>query len=482
MKRIHNIALGCLLMATFVVACSGGSKKGDPGPVTPPPVTPTTSDVEVWMTKADKSVLLAKQTVPLNFKDTVNVNPTIVVDDAQTFQTIDGFGYCLTGGSASLIHGLPEATQDALLHELFATDSNNIGVSYLRISIGASDLSASVFSYDDVAAGDTDPTLASFSIDKEKADLIPVLKKILAIAPDIKILGSPWSAPAWMKTNGSFKGGSLQPSYYAVYAQYFVKYIQAMKAAGIPIDAITPQNEPLNEYNNPSMLMVASDQATFIKNDLGPAFQAAGITTKIIVYDHNADHPDYPNTIYADAGASAFVNGSGFHLYAGDISVLTTVHNAYPDKQVYFTEQWVGGPGNFGEDLKWHVSTLIIGATRNWSRNVLEWNLAADASYGPHTDGGCSTCLGALTIGTGVTRNVSYYIIGHAAKFVRPGSVRISTALVGSLSNVAFKRTDGKKVLLVVNTGTTTAAFNIKYNSKIVTPSLPAGAVGTYIW
>ncbi|HEY0271726.1 MAG TPA: glycoside hydrolase family 30 beta sandwich domain-containing protein, partial [Chitinophaga sp.] len=317
---------------------------------------------------------------------------------------------------------------------------------------------------------------------KEKTDLIPVLKKIVAIAPYIKILGSPWSAPVWMKTNGSFKGGSLKPAYYGVYAQYFVKYIQAMKAEGIYIDAITPQNEPLNPDNNPSMTMQPAEQADFIKNALGPAFRDAGITTKIILYDHNADRADYPTSILADAGARAFVDGSAFHLYAGDISALSTVHNAYPDKSVYFTEQWVGGPGNFAGDLQWHVTNLIIGATRNWSRNVLEWNLAADASYGPHTPGGCSTCLGALTISGSVTRNVSYYIIGHAAKFIRPGSVRIGSDNNATLNNVAFKRPDGRHVLLVINTGMSQQSFNIKYNGKIVTPSLLPGAVGTYTW
>ncbi len=163
----------------------------------------------------------------------------------------------------------------------------------------------------------------------------------------------------------------LKPGYYAAYANYFVKYIQAMKAEGITIDAITVQNEPLHGGNNPSMVMQAADQATFIKNNLGPAFSTAGITTKIITYDHNADRPDYPLTILNDPAAKPYVDGSAFHLYGGNISALTQVHNAHPDKHVYFTEQWVGGPGNFAGDLQWHVENLIIGATRNWSRNVL---------------------------------------------------------------------------------------------------------------
>jgi glucosylceramidase len=476
--KLSNKLSTCI--AVMFLACSAKSGGNDPISPVDPPVK--ASDVTFWLTNPDKSVLLKKQVVSLIFKDTVNIYPTIKIDETKTYQSIDGFGYTLTGGSASLINSLAPAAQDALLKELFLTDSTFIGVSYLRISIGASDLSATTFTYDDMPAGQTDTTLQQFSIEKEKTDLIPVLKKIIALAPNIKILGSPWSAPVWMKTGGSFVGGSLKPEYYAAYAQYFVKYIQAMKAEGITIDAITPQNEPLHGGNNPSMVMQATEQATFIKNSLGPAFRTAGINTKIIAYDHNADRPDYPATVLGDADAKPFVDGSAFHLYGGDISALTQIHNAFPDKNVYFTEQWVGGPGNFATDLKWHVSTLIIGATRNWSRNVLEWNLAADAAYKPHTDGGCTTCLGALTIGSSVSRNVSYYIIAHAAKFVRPGSVRIGSEFTSQLENVAFKTPDGKRVLIVVNNGSTPQAFNIQSNGKIVTTALNNGAVGTYVW
>jgi glucosylceramidase len=238
----------------------------------------------------------------------------------------------------------------------------------------------------------------------------------------------------------------------------------------------------LNPNNNPSMSMSALEQTDFVKNFLGPAFQSANLATKIIVYDHNCDVPSYPLTILNDAAAKKYVDGSAFHLYAGDISALTQVHNAYPDKNVYFTEQWVGGPSNFAGDLKWHVKNLIIGAPRNWSKNVLEWNLASDPNYYPHTIGGCSTCLGALTIGTSVNRNVSYYIIAHASKFVRSGSVRIASNNIGTLSNVAFKTPAGKKVLIVLNEGSSTQTFNIQFNGMIVTSELAGGAVGTYTW
>jgi len=435
-----------------------------------------------WLTTGNKSALLEKQAAALNFGTAENSLPTIEVNETQKFQTIDGFGYTLTGGSAGLINAMEAPAKEALLKELFSTQKNGIGVSYLRISIGASDLSSETFTYNELPSGQTDINQDKFSINKELTDLVPILKQIVAINPSIKILGSPWTAPTWMKTNNSFKGGSLKPEYYSSYAHYLVKYINAMKAQGIVIDAITIQNEPLHPGNVPSMYMEANDQAIFIKTALGPVFKSAGIKTKIIVYDHNADRPDYPITILDDAAAKPYVDGSAFHLYAGKISALSKVHDAHPDKNVYFTEQWVGGPGKFDEDLKWHVSTLIIGATRNWSRNVLEWNLAADPLYGPHTVGGCVTCLGAITVSPAVTRNVAYYVIGHASKFVAPGSVRIASNITSGLEDVAFLTPEGKKVLIVVNENEKPQQFNIRSNGKTISPTLAAGAVGTFVW
>ena len=463
---------------------SNCSKKGNSNTTTPtnPPVV--TSEVDFWLTKGDQSVLLQKQSTTLFFGTTANSNPTITVDTTQKYQAIDGFGYTLTSGSATLINSLG-AGKVALLQELFGNASNAIGISYLRISIGASDLSATVYTYDDMPASQTDPALVNFSLDADRAlgtGLIPLLKEILAINPNIKILGSPWSPPAWMKDNEDSKGGSLQPQYYNVYAQYFVKYIQQMKAEGITIDAITPQNEPLHPGNNPSLLMTAEQQRDFIKNSLGPVFKAANITTKIIVYDHNCDKPEYPLTILNDPAAKAFVDGSAFHLYAGDISALSTVYGAHPDKHVYFTEQWTSSAGDFEGDLKWHTKNVIIGSMRNWSRNALEWNLANDQGFGPHTPGGCTQCKGALTIGSSVSKNVSYYIIAHASKFVPTGSVRVESSNTSSLYSVAFETPEKKKVLIVLNEGTSSASFNLKFKDKWTTPVLPSGSVGTFVW
>ena len=474
----NSIICGFLLLSLVSMQsnCSK-NKTPDPGGNNSSPGTSISS----WLTKGDKTALLQKQS-DITFGTASNPYLTIDVDSAQTFQTVDGFGYTLTGGSAYLINRLSSTDKSSLLQELFGSSDNSIKISYLRVSVGASDLNSSVFSYDDMPAGQTDINLTQFNLSQDTVDLIPVLKQILSINPNIKILGSPWSPPVWMKDNGSSVGGSLQTQYYDVYARYFVKYIQQMQAKGITIHAITPQNEPLNAGNNPSMLMTAQQQATFIKNSLGPAFQAAGITTKIIVYDHNCDKPDYPNAILNDAGAKPFVDGSAFHLYAGDIAALSTVHDLFPDKNLYFTEQWTAANGSFDGDLKWHLKNVIIGSIRNWSKIALEWNLASDPSYNPHTPGGCTECKGALTINGAVTRNVSYYVVAHASKFVPPGSVRIASNIIGTLYNAAFRTAEGKKVLIVVNDGSNPTSFNIRYKGQWATTGLQGGAVATYVW
>jgi glucosylceramidase len=487
MNQFRNKIFAALMFPCLL--CIGCSKSGGGGggttPVTPtpPPPAPVPTGISYWLTTSDKVYLLSQQTTSLPFGDITNTLPVITVDSTQLFQTIDGFGYTLTQGSAYVISQLPAAERTVLLSELFGTADNSIGVSFLRLGIGATDLSSSVYSYDDMPVGQTDPTLANFSLAPDQAAVIPVLKQILQINPNIKLLSSPWSPPVWMKDNNSSVGGSLTPAYYQAYANYFVKYIQAMQAEGLPVYAITPQNEPLHAGNNPSLYMTAAQQAAFIKNNLGPAFAAAGINTKIIIYDHNCDRPDYPLEILNDAGARQYVDGSAFHLYAGDISALSQVASAYPSKNVYFTEQYTPSTGSFAGDLQWHLKNVIIGSMRNSSRIALEWNLANDPSFGPHTVGGCTTCLGAVTVTPGTfIRNVGYYIIAQASKFVPAGSKRIASNTFGSLYSVAFLRPDGKKVLIVLNDSNAAQTFNIKFKGKMLTASLAGVATGTYVW
>jgi len=441
--------------------------------------------VSLWLTNPDRSALFQLQTPPIPFTTAASTNQIIDVDSKKTYQTIDGFGFALTGGSAQLLMHMDPAKRAALLHELFADDGNNIGVSYLRLTIGSSDMNDHVFSYDDLPEGQTDTAMAHFSLDPDKADVIPVMKQILAIDPGIKILASPWSAPLWMKTTGVARGGVLKPEYFSAYATYFVKYIQGMKAEGIPIDTLTIQNEPLNEKNTPSMLMLETEQHDFIKNDLGPAFKKAGIKTKIVLYDHNLDHPLYPLSILRDPEANKYIDGTGFHLYGGTVDAMTEVHNAFPSKNLYFTEQSVTDHSGSAEmSLSKPVARVMIGVSRNWSKNILLWNLAADPNNGPHTnDGGCTGCSGALTIdGDKVTRNVAYYTMAHVSKFVRPGSIRIGSNDLDPLPNVAFKTPDGREVLIVSNISDSVQKFDVRSGTRIFTTSLNPGSVGTYVW
>lgn len=483
-KKINTMKPLVIVIALFVSLSNCSKSSTEEKDTTNNPQPEVVNEVDFWLTKSDGSVKISKQNIVLAFSDDFNNYATIEVNESQKYQTVDGFGFSLTGGSAEVINNLNPEKKLELLQKLFGASETGISISYLRISIGASDLDGNTFSYNDLPSGQTDLNLDQFSLAPDEENLIPLLKEILAINPSIKIMGTPWSPPVWMKDNNSTVGGSLQSKYYNVYANYLVKYIQEMKARGINIDAITPQNEPLHPGNNPSMYMSAAQQASFIKNALGPAFKAANITTKIIIYDHNCDNPNYPISILNDADAKEFIAGSAFHLYAGDISALSTVKNAHPDKDVYFTEQYTSSDGDFAGDLKWHLKNVVIGSMRNWSKNALEWNLANDATFGPHTDGGCTTCKGAITVTStsSYTQNVGFYIIGHASKFVPTGSTRIASTIAGNLHNVAFKTPNGKNVLIVENDGNSNEIFNIKYNGKWFVSSLESGSVATYIW
>lgn len=436
------------------------------------------------VTSADVRFLLKQIEQPIVGSNTAKQSiDTIYFNQQIQFQKIEGFGYTLTGGSAALLHQLPSQKRDAILQEIFGQGQNALNVNYLRISMGASDLDAAVFSYDDLVAGTVDPDLTKMSIAKDLERLIPILKEIKAIQPNLKLMATPWSPPVWMKDNGQSKGGHLLPKYYATYAQYFVKYIQLMRAEGLTINAVTIQNEPEHGGNNPSMLMTAEEQTKFIKNHLGPLFKNQGINTEIVIWDHNADNPNYPIQILNDSIAKSYVSAAAFHLYLGHESALSKVYHAHPDKKIYFTEQWTGAKGNFAGDFMWHMEHVVIGTMANWSSLVLEWNLANDPNFGPHTPGGCTECLGAMTIaGSEIKRNVSYYIIGQVAPFVPRGAIRVETKSVNpKIQSIGFVRPDGKKVLLALNTGKE-CVFTIDFEQKKYNFTLPEKSASTIVW
>lgn len=466
--------------------------------------------IEAWITTADRSQVFQRAPQPIAFRDRAARGPAIVIDPGLEMQSIDGFGFALTGGSAELLMKMSREARLNTLRQIFATDGDHLGVSYLRVTVGASDLNSVVYSYDDLATGETDFELKKFDLGRDRQDVLPVLKEILAIAPEIRILASPWSAPAWMKTNHDVRGGALKEECYPAYALYLVKYVQEMKREGVEIEAITIQNEPLNANNTPSMRWQLNQQQVFLRDHLYPAFRKAGLHTKLVLFDHNLDRPDYPLALLSDPVISRFADGTGFHHYGGDMSAMSMVHRARPDKNLYLTEQMIiERPGSATIAIAPTVRRMLIETTRNWSRNVILWNLAADPNNNPHTsNGGCPMCQGAITIdGDTVSRNLAYYTIAHASKFVRPGSVRIGSTSQGDqtvgltedeerpglmrmavientqvLPNVAFRTPDGKIVLIVANDTYDVNSFAVQYGGRAASIPLSPGAAGTFIW
>ena len=471
---------------------------------------PRPDRIEAWITNADRSALFQPSPQAIAFRNSPAWGPAIVIDPGLRMQSIDGFGFALTGGSAELLMKMSREARANTLRRIFGTGGGSLGVSYLRVTIGASDMNRFVYSYDDLPPGETDFDLKKFDLGHDRDAVLPVLQEILAIAPQIKLLGSPWSAPAWMKTNHDVRGGALKEECYPAYALYLVKYVQEMKKEGVAIDAITIQNEPLNSKNTPSMQWRLDQQLVFLRDHLYPAFRKAGLRTKVVLFDHNLDRPDYPLALLSDPVVSQFADGTAFHHYAGDMSAMSKLHQVRPDKNIYFTEQMITeAPGSATIAIAAAVKRMIIDTTRNWSRNVLLWNLAADPNDGPHTgNGGCPVCQGAITIDeNAVSRNLAYYTIAHASKFVPPGSVRIGSTNRGDqtvrltedeerpglmrmavientqvLPNVAFQTPEGRIVLIVANDTRTVGSFTVQYGGQSAEIPLKPGSAGTFVW
>jgi len=433
--------------------------------------------IQTWISYHEKQKMLYRIEDQL-LTNKPNSDKIITINPSETFQTVDGFGYTLTGSSAQMITQLNKEEQTTLLQELFSLTDDGIGISVIRLSIGASDMDREVFSY----AEHEDKSLQNFSLQKDQIYLIPLLQKIKKINPTIKFIAAPWSPPVWMKTNNQTKGGELKPEFYGTYAQYFVKYVQEMAKNGIEIYALTPQNEPLHPGNNPSLFMSAASQTEFIKKHLGPAFEKHKIKTKILTYDHNCDKPEYPLEVLNDPLAKKYIFGTAFHLYNGEISAMSKVKKAHPDKEIFFTEQWTGVKGEFSGDFNWHIKNVIIGSLNNYARTALEWNLSNDPSLSMHAPGGCTECLGALTIGEKVEkRNQAYYIIAQASKFITPKSKRIATTSLNGINNVAVKRPDGSYAVILQNETSTDQIISINISNRFANVFLPKNAVTSHI-
>lgn len=449
----------------------------------------------VYVTTADQSQLFEK--MPLARYTQKELPPsTIRIDSSEIFQEMDGFGAAMTGSSCYNLLQMNAAERAKLLKETF-DPKEGIGFSYIRISIGCSDFSLSEYTWCDT------PGITHFALpDEEKRFVIPVLKEILALNPALKIMASPWSCPKWMKVNNlkerkpfdSWTGGQLNPDCYQDYATYFVKYIQAMKAEGIPITSITIQNEPLNRGNSASLYMTWQEQRDFIKTALGPALQTAGIPTKIILFDHNynyddvADQIDYPVNIYKDAEAAAYVDGAGFHAYGGDKAELLDVHAAHPEKNLYFTEMSIGEWGySFEGNLMWDMKEICIGTINNWSKAVIVWNFMLDKNHGPNRPSGCQTCYGAIDIHADyktMTKNSHYYTISHLAQVIKPGARRIGTSgfKVPGLYYAAFLNKDQSYAMVLVNDTNNATNITLSDGKHSFTYTVPARAVVSYRW
>jgi glucosylceramidase len=414
----------------------------------------------------------------------------ITVDATTQYQQMDGFGGSLTDSSAWLIWNKLSASQQTMLMQQLFSPSSGIGISFLRQPMGATDFSASGnYSYDDVPSGQTDPKLTNFSVTHDSAYIIPLVKKALSINPNIKVVALPWSPPAWMKSTGTMNGGNMNTAYFPSLAQYFVDFVQAYQRQGIPIYALSVQNEPLYSTTGyPSEYLAASDESTFIANNLGPALSSAGLgSVKIFGYEHNWDNTAYPEQVLGSSAAQ-YVAGSSFHCYAGDPSAQSAAEAAFPAKDIWFTECSGITSSTFPGDLVWNAEHLLIGATRNWARSVSIWNLALDQNSGPK-NGTCMNCRGVVTIDdsvspANVTFNVEYYILGHLGKFVAPGAHRIAsnTFGAGSIEDVAFQNPDGSFVLLVLNSSGNASAFTVSSKGQSFNYTLPAGALATFTW
>lgn len=466
---------------------------------------PRTATAHVWLTTPDGTNRLTDRgTIHLQNAGETSI-PTIVIDPSRRFQTMTGFGASITDSSAAVLYRLDPARRAAVMADLFAADRLN----FLRQPIGASDFTDEpAYTYDDVPAGQTDFALRHFSVAHDRSQVLPLLRQAARLNPELRIMGTPWSPPAWMKTNGSLVGGRLidRPAIYRAYAMYLVKFVLAYRQEGVRVDYLTIQNEPQNRNPSgyPGMDLPSWQEAKVIEQ-LGPMLRAHHLGTKILGYDHNwTEHPNdaantppdetadinhYPQELLASP-AARWVDGTAYHCYSGDPSAMTALHNEFPAKNIYFTEcsgsQSSDPAGTFSDTLKWHARNLIIGNTRNWAKTVVNWNLALDPSNGPHT-GGCGTCTGVVTIGADVQRNAEYYTLGHLARFVRPGATRVestswgTTDWNGQIMDVAFVNPNGDTVLVAHNENDDPRPVAVRLGNLQFSYTLPGGSLATFV-
>ncbi|MDD2931972.1 MAG: glycoside hydrolase family 30 beta sandwich domain-containing protein [Fermentimonas sp.] len=460
--------------------------------------TGSDDNITIYVTTNNGSQNLDKQTI--EFSNNSNMSSTtIMLDPTTRYQTMDGFGAAITGSTAFNLLQMTQENRIKFLKDTFSP-TEGLGHSYVRISIGCSDFSLSEYSLCDT------PGIENFGLTSEETDyVIPVLKEILEINPELKIMGSPWTPPQWMKVNNltdlqpffSWTSGQLNPAYYSDYATYFVKWIKAMNQNGINIYSVTPQNEPLNRGNSASLYMGWEEQYEFLQNHLVPQFKEASLNTKIYLFDHNynydniADQKGYPMNIY-DAGIdSEMVAGAAYHNYGGDKSELLKVQSRYPEREMVFTETSIG-TWNDGHNLEKRLiddmREVALGTVNNGCKAVIVWNLMLDSERGPNREGGCQTCYGAVDIDISdystITRNSHYYIISHLSSVVKPGAVRIGTSGLSDpgIIHSAFENSDGTYAVVLLNSAPDSKSITLDDGNKHFTYEVPAGSVASYQW
>lgn len=456
-------------------------------PASVPPPPPARATVKLWLSTADHRLRLAPQ--PDIQMSAPNGAPAdIVVDIGKTYQSIVGFGAALTDSSAWLVqNNMDERQRAALLQELFGPPPN-LNLNMTRLTIGASDFSLQDYTLDDLPPGEADPSLQYFNVASDLDDVIPTVREAMAFQPDLHVIASPWSAPAWMKTSANLIGGELLPQYESTYADYLVKYVTMFRRYGIPIFALTLQNEPgFVPVTYPGMQMPAATRARLIAQYLGPALASRKSKTIILTWDHNWNKPEQPLSVLADPAAARYIAGVAWHCYEGSAYAQGPVHRAFPRKDAYITE-CSGGDWEYknNDELLWFARNLLLEGTRNWARGVVYWNLALDEHHGPHF-GGCSNCRGLVTIDSrtgAVSRNDEYYAFAHFSRFVLPGALRVqSTATDKGVENVAFQNAaDGSVVLVVVNSNTQARPISVSQGETRFKYTLPALSVATFVW
>jgi glucosylceramidase len=437
----------------------------------------TDDSVQVIMTSQDGSRSLTEEN-PLRFaKERNTKDPVIEVDLSKKKQSILGLGASFDHATCENLSKLPAEKREEVLEKLMSPDKG-IGMNLMRICIGASDfIGEPYYSYDDMPDGETDPDLTRFSIEKDRAYVLPAIKISKEKNPNLLFFGSPWSPPAWMKTSGSLATGSLKPEYYAAFAKYLLKFIQAYEAEGIPIHAITIQNEPHMESKDyPTTYWTGEAQRDFIRDHLGPLFKENNVKTLIWCWDHNWNEPDFPHTILSDPAAAPYVDGTAWHIYEGKVETQSVIQSEFPDKHTYFTE---------GSVFKPHGAVRLAQILRNWSRSYNAWVIMLDEhrkpNRGPH--GASATCIELLDDGS-VRYNFDYYMQGQFMKYIQRDAVCVESSLpdIRSFGNVAFVNPDGRVVLVVANAARAPRPFAVKCGEKMFKSELPGATVATYVW